>query len=120
MDLPGYRNFREIFRGARCVVLRANRLGDGAPVVIKSVLADRPAMSRAAALLANEYEILSTLHFAAIVKPLALEAVAGMPALVLADAGPENLHDWLRRRAVGTDVFLDLAVQIAKIVAYLY
>src|SRR5262245_27456069 len=83
VELPGYKNFREISRGTRSLVFRANRSTDGAPVVVKTVLADRPGANQSAALLRREHEILSTLDMAAVVKPLALEDAHGLPALVL-------------------------------------
>jgi predicted ATPase/signal transduction histidine kinase len=119
VELSGYKNLREIFRGPRYLVLRANRSSDEAPVVIKTVRPDGPSMR--ANLLGREYEVLSTLGVADVAKPLALEEEArGLPALVLEDAGPENLSEWLRRNAVGTAAFLDLAIQIATIAAHLH
>jgi predicted ATPase/signal transduction histidine kinase len=120
VELPGYKNFREIFSGARSVVYRANRSSDETPVVIKTVLTDRPGAAQSAELLRHEYEVLTSLDMPAVVKPLGLEDALGWPALVLPDAGPENLHDWLRRRSVGTYAFLDFAIQIATIAVYLY
>ena len=43
-----------------------------------------------------------------------------MPTLVLEDAGPHNLSERLRHRALPTDLFLDMAIHLAEIVASLH
>ncbi|WP_338050584.1 AAA family ATPase [Pyxidicoccus caerfyrddinensis] len=105
---------RPLHLGAGYVVVRADR--DGHPVVVKSVRPEQDT-PRAEALLRHEYALLTALDVPGVVKPLALETSDGRPALVLEDAGPSSLQDKLRGRRLEVDTFLDLAVQMAAIVA---
>ena len=93
----GVRTVPVVSLGDQYVFARGHKRGSDLSVVIKTVLAERLGASQAAGLLRREHEILSTLDSPSIVKPLVLEDVDGLPAMVLEDAGPENLKEWLRR-----------------------
>src|SRR5690606_21222750 len=51
---------------------------------------------------------------------IALADASGMPALVLEDAGPQDLEQWLHRRSLAPPAFLRLAYQAAAILARLH
>ncbi|MBN1209986.1 MAG: AAA family ATPase [Myxococcaceae bacterium] len=109
---------RVLYSGRRYVVSRSVG-GDGLPFVVKTVKPGALAASSAARL-RHEHELLRELEVPGVVKPLALEEVAGMPALRLEDAGPQDLKAWLKRKPVGIDTFLMLALQLSDIVAELH
>ncbi|PTL79867.1 ATP-binding sensor histidine kinase [Vitiosangium sp. GDMCC 1.1324] len=112
---------QEIYCGRRYVVLRGWKQ-DGEPLVLKKVRSG-PLQSSSSAMLHHEYSMLRSLHGAVtgVARPVALEEdAAKLPALVLEDAGPQNLQEWLHRRPVAMDAFLELAVQLAGIIASLH
>jgi predicted ATPase/signal transduction histidine kinase len=117
--IAGYQDFREIYRGARFVVYRARPARtDAATVVVKTVLADRPARQEAEAGLAGEHQLLGRLNGAAgVVRPIALERAGGLPALVLQDAGPRTMEQCLGGQALPLPRFLGLATKLCEVVA---
>ncbi|MFP2913680.1 serine/threonine protein kinase, partial [Pyxidicoccus sp. 3LFB2] len=75
------------------------------------------------AMLRHEYSLLRGLRdqVPGVARALALrEDAAHLPSLVLEDAGPQNLQEWLGRRPVAMDAFLELALQLAGIIASLH
>jgi serine/threonine protein kinase len=112
---------REIYRGRRYIVLRG-RKQDGEPLVLKKVRVG-PLASSSSAMLHHEFSMLRSLReqVPGVARPVALEEDASnLPALVLEDAGPQNLQEWLHRKPVTVDVFLELAVQLAGIIESLH
>ncbi len=107
-----------LYRGRRYIVFRTSG-GEGPPRVVKTVRPG-PLAASSAAMLRHEHEMLRELDLPGVVKPIALEEVAGIPALVLEDAGPQNLQEWLKREPLGIDAFLALALQLAEIVEGLH
>ncbi|WP_163991506.1 AAA family ATPase [Pyxidicoccus caerfyrddinensis] len=117
----GDEGLREIHRGRRYVVLRGTRQ-DGEPLVVKRVRAG-PLATGSMAMLRHEYSLLRSLNgeVPGVSRPVTLEEdAASMPSLVLEDAGPQNLQEWLGRRPVAMDAFLELALQLAGIIASLH
>ncbi len=111
-----------VHEGWRFVVRRCHTAA-GAPVVVKSVREGASGKDAGAAL-RHEYGILckvaSSPHRPRISNALALdEGIAG-PALVLADAGRQNLHEFLRHRPLEVSQALPLLVELAQIVAALH
>jgi predicted ATPase/signal transduction histidine kinase/ActR/RegA family two-component response regulator len=101
--------------GSRWTVYRAIRSSDCCPVVLKVLDAQRSGPNDLERL-KNELEVCEILDSAAVIKALALDSHAGMPALVL-----EDFHGRFLSELVGTpmpiDRFLSLAIAIAKAVA---
>jgi predicted ATPase/signal transduction histidine kinase len=120
VKFAGYEHVREISRDTRYAVYRASRIGDGAPVVVKTPAAEFPTANQAATQLRREYEFLSGLDVPGVAKPIGLEEDAGMPALIIEDAGSQTLKEWLRTTAFQTDTFLSMAIEIAEILARLH
>ena len=80
-----------------------------------------PASLLNAAALHHEHAILASLDLPGRrARPLALEQLGDAPALVLADAGPHNLREWLRRKPMERGGFFGLAVRLVEIVADLH
>ncbi|MBZ4421747.1 ATP-binding sensor histidine kinase [Myxococcus sp. RHSTA-1-4] len=112
----------DLYRGRRFAVFRASGEGTGPPLVVKTVQPG-PLAASSSAMLCHEYAILRALDapdVPGVVKPLDLGEVAGMPALFLEDAGPHTLKEWLRRKPLGVDTFLVLALQLAATVEALH
>ena len=111
----------EIHRGRRHVVLRVERADGGTQ--IRKVLRPHVAVRYAPARLRREHDILRLLAAGAVAhvaRAVALEEVDGAPVLVLEDAGPRNLGERLNRRALPMELFLDMTIQLAQIVADLH
>ncbi|MDC3962072.1 AAA family ATPase [Polyangium jinanense] len=104
-----------LFQNNGVAVHRGLRKSDQRPVVVKT-LDPRRCRPRDLVRLKNEYEIGRKLDIPAVVKPLALETLEGMPALVMEDTGSEPLSRLLGA-PMGVERFLPLAVSIAQAVA---
>jgi predicted ATPase/signal transduction histidine kinase len=110
----------EVHRGRRFVVARGRRRGDGSLVVMKGVRPDCADVPEAVSRLQREYHLLAALGVPGIAQPVTLEEVEGWPVLVLQDAGPRSLEDWLERRALAPERFLPLARTLAETLARLH
>jgi PAS domain S-box-containing protein len=104
----------QIHVGARFVVYRAQR--EGAPVVVKTLRPDHRD-PKSEARLRQEHALLRGLAVPGVVRPLSLEELDGRPALVLADAGPLDLEQWLRSTRLTVTAFLELATRMVACVA---
>src|SRR6185503_14350529 len=101
------------------VVLRAREESTGQSRIIKRIQPG-PYAAHAAALLLHEHEMLCGLDIPGVVRPIKLEEVAGILALVLEDAGPFDLEQRLGQEPLETGLFLNLAIQVAGIVLNLH
>ncbi len=99
-------------------VYRATRVVDLKPVILK-VLTRKPPRTHELERLKREYEIGASSNARAVVRPIALENIDGMPTLVLEDFGGESLD-----RVVGAPMdvprFLRLGVAITGALADLH
>ncbi|WP_437915190.1 AAA family ATPase [Sorangium sp. So ce302] len=107
----------EVHRCSR-FLLRRQRLA-GRKVVQKTVRGRHPAPG-AAALLLREHAFLRRLDVPGVVRPLALEGPESMPALLLEDAGPEDLERRLARGPLALDAFFDVAIALAETCARIH
>jgi predicted ATPase/signal transduction histidine kinase len=119
LQIPGYRDFRLIHQGRQYAVFRVQEEGTGMPRIIKMVQPG-PSAAHATAALRHEHEMLRELNLPGVVRPLKLEEVAGILALVLEDAGPCDLEQRLGQEPLATEPFLKLAIQITSIVQSLH
>jgi predicted ATPase/signal transduction histidine kinase/tRNA A-37 threonylcarbamoyl transferase component Bud32 len=95
-------------------VYRATRVVDLKPVILK-VLTRKPPRTHELERLKREYEIGASSSARAVVRPLALENIDGMPTLVLEDFGGESLdHAQLLSVAMDVPRFLRLGVAITS------
>ncbi|MCE9672649.1 trifunctional serine/threonine-protein kinase/ATP-binding protein/sensor histidine kinase [Myxococcus stipitatus] len=112
-ELPGYQDVRRIYRGHRFDVFRA--WTDSGSARVLKLVREGPLADSSAAMLRHEHDMLRDLRdVPGIERTVALEDLAGLPALVLEDAGPCDLQEWLRRGPLEVDVFLELAVDLAS------
>ncbi|TQF13534.1 AAA family ATPase [Myxococcus llanfairpwllgwyngyllgogerychwyrndrobwllllantysiliogogogochensis] len=113
LELAGYQDVRRIYRGHRYDVFRA-WTPEGAARVLK-VVREGPLAESSAGLLRHEHAMLSDLRdLHGVARVVALEVVAGQPALAIEDAGPHDLREWLRRGPIEVDLFLELACDLAS------
>ena len=115
--VAGEDDLTEAHRGARHLLLR-RVLSRGE--VWKTVAPGHPAAPILAAGLQREHDLLARLNLPGTARPLGMSRVGDRPALVLADAGPCNLKEWLRRRPLAPDHFLALALQITEVLVHLH
>jgi predicted ATPase/signal transduction histidine kinase/tRNA A-37 threonylcarbamoyl transferase component Bud32 len=99
-------------------VYRATRTADDRPVILK-VLRHKPPRAHEVYRLKREFELGSSLSARSVVRPLALETIGGMPALVLEDFGGDSL-DHILDGPMDVGTFLALAIAIAKALAALH
>ncbi|HEY3354639.1 MAG TPA: protein kinase [Polyangia bacterium] len=88
MSAGAYRLGELLFEGDGLRLCRAVRRADGCPVLLRMAPGGG---ERAAAGLRREYELRAELDWPGVVRPLALEIVAGAPTLVLEDFGGVTL-----------------------------
>ncbi|WP_437601168.1 AAA family ATPase [Sorangium sp. So ce590] len=91
----------------------------GRTVVQKTVRGSHPAPG-AAALLLREHAFLRRLDVPGVARPLALEGPESAPALLLEDAGPEDLERRLARGPLALDAFFNIAVALADTCARIH
>jgi PAS domain S-box-containing protein len=112
----GYFRREEISSSDRFAVFRAERASDRRPVVLKTV-SGREDGRRSEALLHHELELLRRMEGLDVARPLGTDTVDGKPALVLEDAGPQNLAQLAQGRPLGLERFFELAISMAGILA---
>ena len=109
----------EISTGENYVVYRACSDAADRAVVVKTLARGRGDVASAARL-RHEYELLVGLDVPGVVRPLGLQEVDGVPALVLEPAGALDLSARLRQGRLDVREFLDLAVQMARSVGHVH
>src|SRR6185436_17299328 len=117
--VAGDDDLTEAHRGTRHLLLRRTR-AQGDAVVWKTVVPGHPSAAALGAGLQREHDLLFRVDVPGAARPLGMSRIGGQPALMLADAGPVNLKDWLRRRPLAPDRFLPLALQLAETLARLH
>jgi len=113
-----YLSLEILHEGADNLVLRARRKEDGRPVVLKVLRRDN-AGPHALGRLYHEYEIAGAIDASAVVKPCAIDAFDGQPALVLEDFGGRSL-DQLLAGPMPLERFFPLALRVTAALAELH
>ena len=91
MELPGYESWTLVASDVQHQLWRGRRVEDGRAAVAKRLRADYPEPGAVAALV-REHEVLAELNGSpGVVQSLGLLRAAGLPVLLMEDAGPENL-----------------------------
>src|SRR2546430_3979357 len=109
----------EICRTSRYVLTRV-RAASGARQVCKRVLAAAADPRAAAARLRHEYDLLAPLSIPGVVKAVGWEAHPIAPALLLEDAGPNDLAARLQGKPLPLPAFLRMAIALTEAVAGLH
>ncbi|MCL1464628.1 trifunctional serine/threonine-protein kinase/ATP-binding protein/sensor histidine kinase [Argonema galeatum] len=134
--LLGHRITEQLYAGDRTLVYRGIRESDGedgkalglrTPVVIKLLRNEYPNFSELVQF-RNQYTIAKNLNLPSIVKPLDLAPYKNAYALIMEDFGGVSLSTYLRgatnktqpSKSLSLENFLDLALQLADILHYLY
>ncbi|AUX45075.1 protein kinase [Sorangium cellulosum] len=107
-----------LHEGTDTLVFRARRKEDDRTVVLKVIRRDHTD-PRALGRLYHEYEIAGAIDASAVVKPYAIDAFHGQPALILEDFGGRSLDHPLGE-PMPLDRFFPLALRIAAALAELH
>jgi len=117
--MAGYQLRDEIYRDGHISVYRGCRDDDGAPVIVKLLHDEYPALEELARL-RYEYETTKNLPLEGIARPLTLESFGNGLTLVLEDNGSQLLPSFLETNTIDVPLFLKLALDMAEIVGQLH
>ena len=112
ITLPGYKVDESIHEGKNTVVYRGTREASQEPVVIKVHKSEYPT-ERELAKFKKEFEIGRLLETSGVVRPVSLEKLNNGHALVLEDFGGVSLAEILKKKKIGVQAFLKIAVLLA-------
>lgn len=105
----------EIHRGPRHVVYRL--VGSRGDSCIHKTIRIGARSFASAHELRHEHAVLQELrNVDNVARPVALMEIERLPTLVVVDAGPHNVKEFLRSKPLGIDVFLSFAIQLAETV----
>jgi predicted ATPase/signal transduction histidine kinase len=118
---PGYTLHQTLNESARSTIIRATRLDDGCPVVLKLPSSDTSDRRRILEL-CREYAITRRVESDGILRTLGLEEFpGGRVALILEDIGGISLHQLLEERGpLGVETFLEFALQISVALGHVH
>jgi predicted ATPase/signal transduction histidine kinase len=118
---PGYTLHETLHESPRSTLIRATRLDDGCPVVLKFASGDIFDRRRILEL-RREYAITRRVESDGIRRPLGLEEFpGGRVALILEDFGGISLHRLLEERGpLDVETFLDFALQISMALGHIH
>ncbi|HEU4371877.1 MAG TPA: diguanylate cyclase [Telluria sp.] len=117
-ELLEHQILEQLHDSARSLVYRARAVADGAALIVKVPNQDFPSL-REIAQFKREYAIARRCRHIGVVRPLALDLVAGRWTMVHEDIGGEALDKVLRARPGGLplDEFFDIALQLCAALA---
>ncbi len=119
-SLPGFHILDQIHESEHSVVLRARRLDDDLPVVIKMLKEDYPPLTELARY-RWEYELSKQYaKCAGLVRIIESRELANGPVLVVEDFGAESLKKLRAERAFTLEQVLDLGVRVSGALAELH
>jgi len=119
MRLPGYQITREIYRGRKRIIYRAQRESDNCPVVIKTFIKEFPSAVDVATL-RHEYDILKNLNIAGVIHTYSLEMYQNRPALILEDIDGRPLKHHIQSQKIDLFTFLDIAIKLSTALGELH
>ncbi|BAU64892.1 ATP-binding region ATPase domain protein [Stanieria sp. NIES-3757] len=117
--VTGYNLIEVLYENNKTLVYRALKESDSTSVIIKTLKTEYPPIEELARL-RHEYQILQSLTIEGVVKPLALENYQNGLALILSDFGGETLKKALASASFKLENFLQIAIQLASILAQLH
>ncbi|WP_346291377.1 AAA family ATPase [Sphaerothrix gracilis] len=119
LEIAGCALQKIVHQSDRTQVYAGVRQSDQRPVMIKVLRADYPSLAEIAQL-RHEFSILNSLECPGIVQALALESYQNGLALVLEDYGGITLKQFLQPAPLTVSEFLNIATQLAAILADLH
>ncbi|MGL5063817.1 MAG: ATP-binding protein, partial [Microcoleus sp.] len=125
LPLSGYQIIDRLYAGSRTLVYRAIRESNRQQVVVKVLRNEMPTFSELVQF-RNQYAILrgitdsSNGNISGIIQPYSLEDCGNGCALVMEDCSGISLSQFTQRQPLEIPTFLDIALQLADILHYLY
>lgn len=119
MRLPGYQITREMYRGRKRIIYRAQRESDNCPVVIKTFINQFPSAVDVATL-RHEYDVLKNLNIAGVIHTHSLEMYQNRPALILEDIDGRPLKHHIQSQKIDLFTFLDIAIKLSTALGELH
>ncbi len=119
ITVPGYEVASIVREGRGTVILRALRLADRAPVILKTFRREHPSL-RDAARLRHEHAVLARFDDDRVVRTHGLVAVGSRVALVLEDFAGDALRERLPAGGIPLASFLELAPRIVRALALVH
>ncbi|MBW4646167.1 MAG: AAA family ATPase [Goleter apudmare HA4340-LM2] len=117
--LAGYQLIEQLYTGSRTAVYRGMRSADQQAVVIKLLNREYPTFYELLQF-RNQYTITKNLNIPGIVRPYSLETYRHGYALVMEDFGGISLRDYIQTHPPALTEFLEIGLQLADILNYLY
>ncbi|HLP91546.1 MAG TPA: AAA family ATPase [Nostocaceae cyanobacterium] len=117
--IPGYHLTEKLYTGARTLVYRGIIQANQQPVIVKLLNSEYPTFNELLQF-RNQYTIAKNLRFSGIVSPLCLEPYRNGYALIMEDFGGISLHEYVKNHPLEITDFLEIAIQLADILNYLY
>lgn len=115
----GYRVTSQVHHGRRTQVLRARRVRDNRPVILKTVRHEHPPI-RDVARLRHEFTLLKKLDVPGVVSALELLGSGSRPALVLEDFEGESLRRKIPPQGLALDDFFWVAKAAVKALGHIH
>ena len=110
-EVPGYSPPEQVARGNASLILRARRLSDNLPVILKTPIPGRDRLSEGVRLY-HEFELLRLISHPGVIRPVGLETAGGVPTLVLEDFGGMGLNDYIRSHRLDVPTALRIGIQV--------
>jgi predicted ATPase/class 3 adenylate cyclase len=118
-SLPGYKPSSVLAQRRGLAVVRARRVEDDRPVILKLLVEDDPSLEDLARL-RHEYELTRRAAGDSVVTAYELREERGTAALVLEDIGGDSLAHLLAERPLPLETFFDVALHLAQALARLH
>src|SRR4030067_3368501 len=119
IKISGYTVNEILHEGAKTIVCRGCREGDGAPVIIKALKSAYPTRKELSRL-RHEYDVLQDSNIRGIVKPCRLERHENGLSLISGDFRGEAFRNLLKRKPAGIREFLIIASTLSEIVGEIH
>ena len=119
ITIGNYHALKLIHKSDRTLVYRGQNVENGQPVIIKLMRNQYPSF-RELVQFRNQYAISKNLEIEGIIKTYTLERYENRYALIMEDMGGVSLAEYQGRASLSVSQFLDLAIQLSKILHQLH
>jgi predicted ATPase/signal transduction histidine kinase/tRNA A-37 threonylcarbamoyl transferase component Bud32 len=118
-EIIGCKLTEHLYESANSLVYRGHQGSNDRPVIIKILKEDYPTPAELTRY-RQEYEITHSLNIEGVIQVHGLEPYQRTLAIILEDFGGQSLKDWCQGHPVPLEKFLDLAVQIVKVLGQIH